>query len=169
MTSIRMHSILSALIVGCLLTVSLNSASAEKKKFIYTKIARQTIAETKIYPGNDREMIEGVYADTLKSSESEWDGIEERVYGHEVILTNGTGKHYGTAVDIFRDGDKLFQNYSGGHKTTGQGDAQETIYEGSAEIVGGTGKYKNAKGTLTYRTKVSKQGIEEVDTVELEY
>jgi len=160
--------LLIAVLTSCLLALPAVADAAEKKKITYGKTSRTTISEIKSGPGSGREFVQGVYSDTLKSSDPEWNGIEERVFDQSEQV-EGTGTHRGTAVDIFRNGDVLYQNYSGSHKTTVRGDSWETTYQGTAEIVGGTGKYKNAKGKLTYRGRFTPQGIEEEDIVEMEY
>ncbi|MFO1349520.1 MAG: hypothetical protein U1F68_02075 [Gammaproteobacteria bacterium] len=96
--------LLTTLAVACFLVLAISvEAIAEKKKLTYGKVSRQTISELKIYPGN-RELVQGVYSDTLKSSDPDWNGIEERVFEQDEQETDGTGTHRGTAVDIFRDG-----------------------------------------------------------------
>jgi hypothetical protein len=160
--------LLIAVLASCLLALPTSADAGEKKKLTYGKTSRTTISEIKSTSGNGREFVQGVYSDAVKSSDPDWNGIEERVFD-QTEGVNGTGTHRGTAVDIFRNGDQLFQNYIGSHKTTVTGDSWETAYQGTAEFVGGTGKYKNAKGKLTYRGKFTPQGIEEEDIVELEY
>lgn len=146
--------------------------AAEKRKIAYTKTARQTVMEAKMPAGGipERELVQSVYIDTCKSADREFDGMEERVYGQDENSAGGNGIHRGYAVDRLRSGDELFQRYEGRHRFVAKdGGAWEVTYEGKAEIIGGTGKYRNAQGWLDYKGRITPEGVSEEDVGEIVY
>ena len=144
-------------------------AAAEKRKFTYHKSGvRIMITESKVnlrdVPGH--ELVQGIYVDAITSAEAEFNGMEERVHEQSESIA-GTGTHHGLAVDTLKSGDAFFQFYRGSHKAAADG---SYTYEGTAEIRGGTGKFKNAKGKITYKGRGTPDGVmNEEDIVEIEY
>ncbi len=63
----------------------------------------------------------------------------------------GNGTNFGTAVDRLANGESIFWQFRGTHRT----DAKDgsSSFEGVGTIVGGTGKYRNSKGSEVYRGK----------------
>jgi hypothetical protein len=146
---------------------------AEKGKFTYTKElgSRQTLTSQKVYPGDvaGHEMEQAIQADKYTTTDREYQGATGLISDHSDSV-NGTGIHRGTAIDTLKNGDKVFWKYSGQHKTTMKADgAWETTGEGMADITGGTGKYKNAKGKSPYRFKASPEGYFEEGVQEWEF
>ena len=82
----------------------------------------------------------------------------------------GNGMHRGYSIDELKSGDQIFQRYEGTHKlVVKDGGAWEVTYQGKAEIIGGTGKYKNARGQLKYKGRITADGTTEDDTGDIEY
>lgn len=68
----------------------------------------------------------------------------------------GVGTNFGTAVDTLANGGSVFWQFRGTHKTDQNGGASS--FEGVGTIVGGTGKYVNARGREVYRGKATGTG-----------
>jgi len=68
----------------------------------------------------------------------------------------GTGTNFGTAVDTLAGGESIFWQFRGTHKTDPKDGGSS--FEGMGTIVGGTGKYRNAKGREVYRGRASTAG-----------
>ena len=156
-----------AVALASLITVTSPAESAEK--FTYTKNARQFLAETKINPGGapGRELAQSMFVDT-KTTSTGWDLLEERGINQDDQV-DGSGKHAGVAVDIMKNGDTVFQVYSGTHKMTmKEGGAREVNYQGTMQFKGGTGKYKNATGKGTYKGRITPDSFQETGEGELQ-
>ena len=139
-----------------LVAVANVAVAGEKQKITYTKNARQMFAETKINPGGaaGRELAQMMYVDSIATA-SGWNLLEERGINQDDQI-EGSGKHKGVAVNIMKNGDTVFQVYTGTHKTTvKEGGAWEVNYQGTMQFNGGTGNYKNAKGKGTYKGRVT--------------
>ncbi len=65
--------------------------------------------------------------------------------------TKGTGSHSGWYEWIGKGGDKLFGSYRGTHVTEGS----VTTWRGTANIIGGTGRYANATGSADYKGRAT--------------
>ena len=161
--------VLSTLAIG-LATVA---EAGEKKKFNYTKKGpRITVVETKMAAvgAPERELVQGVYIDSCKSSDPEFDGMKEYIFNQDENGVGGIGMHRGYTIDELKNGDKIFQRYEGTHKlVVKDGGAWEVTWQGKAEIIGGTGKYKNARGQLKYKGGMTADGVTEEDIGEFEY
>jgi hypothetical protein len=148
------------------------SQAGEKEKFTFTKeVAPTTLSETKmpLPDAPNHEYVQGVYSFPIKSSNPEWDGINEIGYG-QVDQIAGTGRHWGIGQFFLKSGDQVWYRYQGTHKTvTKDSGAWETTFEGSADFVGGTGKYKNVNGKVTYQGKDTAEGTMEELHAEMEY
>ena len=158
----------SAMAIG-LATVA---EAGEKKKFNYTKNARQTVVETKMAVGGipERELVQGIYIDSCQSPDRDFEGMKERVYNQDENGAGGNGMHRGYSIDELKSGDQIFQRYEGTHKlVVKDGGAWEVNYQGKAEIIGGTGKYKNARGQLKYKGRFTADGMTEENTGDIEY
>jgi hypothetical protein len=117
----------------------------------------------------NHEYVQGVYSFPIKSSNPEWDGINEIGYG-QVDQIAGTGRHWGIGQFFLKSGDQVWYRYQGTHKTvTKDSGVWETTFEGSADFVGGTGKYKNVNGNVTYQGKDTAEGTMEELHAEMEY
>jgi hypothetical protein len=76
---------------------------------------------------------------------------------YDRILGNGTYKGYGT--HIHTNGDVHHNKWEGTMATKIVNDQSVSTYQGIWEITGGTGKWKNARGSGTYKGKVITSGI----------
>ena len=165
---IGVTTLLAAVTIG----LAASAGAAEKKKLVYSKTARQTVMEAKMAAGGipERELVQSVYIDTCRSADREFDGMEERVYGQDENSAGGNGIHRGYAVDQLKSGDQLFQRYEGRHRFVAkEGGTWEVTYEGKAEVIGGTGKYKNAHGWIDYKGRITPDGLTEEDVGEIAY
>jgi hypothetical protein len=148
----------------------IGTANAEKVKFHFTKNARQMHAETKtnLKSGEPRELSRYFYVDKIEKSEG-LALVEERGIDTD-DQTDGSGTHSGVAADILQSGEELYQKFSGTHKTTTKADGSwEANYEGESIIQGGTGKYKNARGKIRYKGRITSNSFFEEDVGEVEY
>ena len=66
-------------------------------------------------------------------------------------LVKGNGTHRGYSKAVYPDGDVIRNTYEGKVTTTHLSKGKTiTTFEGTFSIIGGTGKYENAKGGGTY-------------------
>ena len=79
----------------------------------------------------------------------------------------GAGTNFGTAVDTLTSGESVFWQFRGTHKTDPKDGA--STFEGTGVIVGGTGKYKNAKGREVYRGRATAAGCKTEGEAEWDY
>jgi hypothetical protein len=152
--------VLFAFCTGGLVSV----ASAEKIDVKFTKNARAMYAETKMNPDGaaGREIARYFYVDQINMSQG-LDFVEERGHDRDDQI-EGSGTHSGTAVDTLKDGDEIYQTFSGIHKTTTKANGSwEVNYHGVSIITGGTGPYKNAKGKLNYKGRITQDSFHEED------
>ena len=76
----------------------------------------------------------------------------------------------GVSALITTSGDEVYQSFSGTHKTITKSDgAWEATYQGVSTIRGGTGKYKNAQGTLHYKGRITADSFFEEDEGVIRY
>ena len=158
-----------ALTLLTVLSIGLSAGvdAAEKGKFKWMHTGRVTISETKSTPVPDYELVQGTYADPIKSESTKFDMIDSRIVNQDETIS-GNGKHRGIEIDIFRNGDTATQRYEGTHKvTTKEGGAWEVNYEGKFEYISGTGRFKNIKGGGTYRGRVTPDSLTEQDEADL--
>ena len=80
---------------------------------------------------------------------------------------HGAGTNFGTAVDMLTSGESVFWQFRGSHKTDPNDGA--STFEGTGVIVGGTGKYKNAKGREVYRGRATAAGCKTEGEAEWDY
>lgn len=79
----------------------------------------------------------------------------------------GAGTNFGTAVDMLANGESIFWQFRGTQKVDPK-DGTST-FEGTGVIVGGTGKYKNARGREVYRGKATAAGCRTEGEAEWDY
>jgi hypothetical protein len=148
------------------------SAQAEKKKFTYTRIGQQIISESKVSPGDfpNHELVQSIWLrlpEHYKNSDPELK--EAWVYNQEDSIA-GSGSHRGRWIGTDKDGDKIFSQYEGTHKTVDKGDGSwEATFEGKWQWTGGTGKYKNIKGGGSYKGRITPKDLIEEAEGEMEY
>lgn len=163
---------LTALIAILIASLSLMASAAEKRKIQYTKVARQTLSETKMAVGQipGHEFVSQHFLDTMKpTGNPAWDVLQEHVFNNDRNV-DGKGTHRGYSIDIFKSGDQAFCWYEGTHTlTTKDGGAWELNYQGKCDFFGGTGKFKNLKGSVNYKGHVTPESFTEDNQGEVEY
>jgi hypothetical protein len=94
---------------------------------------------------------------TTTSSDPDWNETEQIAY-HQADDVAGTGTHRGYFRRFHKNGDTDYGSYEGTHKTSVKEDGSwETTWEGAWKTHGGTGKFKNIKGSGTGRGKATAQ------------
>ena len=158
--SIISTAILSLLVVS----LSFSAQAAEKKKIMGTNKHGPFISSTVVPlgPGDDPKhelIVLRIRRDTTTSSDPDWNDTEQIVYD-QVDQVAGTGTHSGYYVRFHKNGDTEYGTYEGTHKTTVKEDGswEMSTWEGTYKIIGGTGKFKNIKGSGTYRGKATAEG-----------
>ena len=146
-----------------------------KKKIMGTNKLGPLISRTVVPPGpgddpNHELVVLAIRRDTTTSPDPEWNGTEQIVYlqADEVA---GTGTHRGYYRRLHKNGDIDYGPFEGTHKTTFKEDGSflEATWQGTYKITGGTGKFKNAKGSGTYRGKATAEGASTDFEGEIEY
>jgi hypothetical protein len=99
-----------------------------------------------------------MYRATTTSSDPDWNETEQIVYEQDDQVA-GTGTPRGYYVRLHKNGDIEYGTYEGMTKTTLKEDGSflEATWEETYKITGGTGKFKNVKGSGTYRGKATAQ------------
>lgn len=144
------------------------AAAAEKVDVKFTKNARAMHAETKAAGAAGREIVRYFYVDQINMSQG-LDFVEERGHDRDDQV-EGTGTHSGVALDVLRNGDEIYQTFSGSHKTTTKADGSwEVTYQGVSIISSGTGPYKNAKGKLNYKGRITETSFHEENEGQISY
>lgn len=80
---------------------------------------------------------------------------------------HGAGTNFGTAVDTLASGESIFWQFRGTHRTDPKDGA--STFEGTGVIVGGTGKFKSARGRESYRGNVTAAGCKTEGEAEWDY
>jgi hypothetical protein len=158
--SIILTAILSLLVVS----LSFSAQAAEKKKIMGTNKHGPLISRTVVppAPGDDpkHELVALlVRRDTTTSPDPEWNDTEQIVYEQSDGVA-GTGTVRGYYVRLHKNGDTDYGPFEGTFKTTFKEDGswETTTWEGTYKVTGGTGKFKNIKGSGTYRGKATAEG-----------
>ena len=111
-------------------------------------------------PGDDPKhdlVVLAIYRATTTSSDPDINGSELISY-EQADQVAGTGTHRGYYVRIYKDGDRDYGTYEGTFKTSVKEDGSwETTWENTWKCIGGTGKFKNIKGSGTDRGKATAQ------------
>src|SRR5215831_14708739 len=133
--------------------------AAEKKKITGVNNFGPHVAQTTSLPGDvpNHEIGQSIRLDTVSSPDPDFDGSRYVNY-EQVDQVAGTGSHRGYGRQITRSGDEIYQKWEGSHKTIVRDGAWESTFQGTFQYVGGTGKFKNIRGSGTYRGTVTAQG-----------
>lgn len=102
------------------------------------------------------------------SSDPDWDGSTVTGIG-QFDMVKGNGQIWGYNVRTFKSGDKVFTKFKLSLKRNSDGDQSPAMAEGSAEILGGTGKFENIKGSVTLTGQLSPVAGAFTETLEIEY
>ena len=142
--------------------------SPMKKKISGTnKPAGPPISRTVVPPGPGDDpkhdlVVLAIYRATTTSSDpnSAYLNESELMAYEQADEVAGTGTQRGYYVRFHKNGDTEYGTYEGTHKTTVKEDGswEMSTWEGTYKIIGGTGKFKNIKGSGTYRGKATAEG-----------
>jgi hypothetical protein len=156
-------------------SLSFSAQAAEKKKVMGTNKQGPWISRTFVPPGPGddpkHELVAlAIRRDTTTSPDPDLNGTEQIVYDQSDSVA-GTGTHRGYYFRLRKNGDTEYGSYEGTHKTTFKEDGSflEATWEGTYKVLGGTGKFKNAKGSGTDRGKATAEGASTDFEGELEY
>jgi hypothetical protein len=130
-----------------------------KKKLMGTNKPDPPISRTVLSPGDDpqHELVLMIRRDITTSSDSDWNETEQFSYEQDDHVA-GTGTHKGYFRRFHKNGETDYGTYEGMHKTSVKADGSwEMTWEGTYKSTGGTGKFKNIKGSGTYRGKATAQ------------
>ena len=106
----------------------------------------------------NHEVGQEVQLSDIKFSNPAFKVKEEWVY-NQFNFVGGSGPHRGMWVDWHEDGAQTFGTFEGAQKTVVNSDSSWTAsWEGTYKYTGGTGKFKNIKGSGTYKGKASSSG-----------
>jgi hypothetical protein len=137
------------------LSLSAIPAAAEKREQTYTKTNFRTASKSVIPIGDGHELIQEVVVADIKYSNPDFKIKDEWTYNHN-DLVNGSGPTKGFYVDTHEDGSQTYGDYVGTLKVVTKSDGSwEASWEGMYKYLGGTGKFKNIKGSGTYKGSMS--------------
>jgi hypothetical protein len=174
MTQLR-RGVVGVIAAFVVVSLSFSAQAAEKKKVMGTNKQGPWISRTFVPPGPGDDPKHELVAlqirrDTTTSPDPDLNGTEQIVYDQSDSVA-GTGTHRGYFVRHYKNGDIDYGTYEGTHKTTFKEDGSflEATWEGTYKVIGGTGKFKNAKGSGTYRGKATAEGASTDFEGEIEY
>ena len=131
-----------------------------KKKIAGTNKHTAPISRTVVSLGDDPKhelVVLEIFQETTTSSDPDHNETEQIVYGQS-DLVEGTGTTRGYFRRLFKNGDTDYGSYEGTQKTSVKEDGSwERTWEGKWKTHGGTGKFKNIKGSGTARGKATAQ------------
>ena len=143
-----------------------------KKRIKGTNKNGPPIVRTVVSPGDDPKhevVVLLIRRDTTTSPDPDWNETEQIVY-QQSDEVEGTGTHRGYYRRLHKNGETDYGPYEGTHKTTVKEDGSwETTWEGTYKVIGGTGKFKNIKGSGTFRGKATAEGFLDELEGEAEY
>ena len=124
-------------------------------------------------PGDDPKhelVLLEISRNTTTSSDPDWNETEQIDYS-QADQVAGTGTNRGYFRRLHKNGDIDYGTFENTHKTSFKEDGSwlETTWEGTYKVIGGTGKFKNAKGSGTYRGKATAEGASSDWEGEVEY
>jgi hypothetical protein len=155
--------------------LSFSAQAGEKKKVMGTNKFGPTISKTVVPPGPGDDpkhelTVLAIYRATTTSSDPNLNGSELIVY-EQADEVAGTGTATGYFRRLYKDGDTDYGTYEATVKTTVKEDGswEATTWEATWKMHGGTGKFKNIKGSGTTRGKATAQESSEEFEGEVEY
>jgi hypothetical protein len=118
----------------------------------------QTISETSATvpdkPGHVVKQLTTIFKTLSPNLGESW---VNQVGQEDNVGPDGTHRGYGT--NHYPNGDMIYYSYEGAGKTTTKdGGDFEVVAQGKFSWLGGTGKYKNIKGSGTYTCKFTPKG-----------
>ena len=141
--------------------------AAEKKSLTYFNQTGPILSRTSASPGDkpDHEIIQATRQDMTTSPDPDWNEVPVLNYGQSDLI-GGSGTVSGYAIRTHKNGDKTFYRYQGKLRAVTEGGDKYTVGEGTVDLIGGTGKFVNAKGSGTW--KAGKGGLSTIK-MDLEY
>ena len=143
-----------------------------KKKITGTNKHTAPISRTVVSLGDDPKhelVLLEIGRQTTTSSDPDWNKTEQNDYTQADEVA-GTGTHRGYFRRLHKNGDIDYGSYEGTQKTTVKEDGSwEKTWEGKWKTHGGTGKFKNIKGSGTARGKATAEGASTEWEGEVEY
>src|SRR5271165_3907992 len=165
----------ATLILPALASLSFSAQAAEKKKVTGTNKFGPAICRTVVPlgPGDDPKhelVVLAIYRATTTSPDPDINGSELIAYEQSDQVA-GTGTHWGYFRRLYKDGDTDYGTYEGTVKTSFKEDGswEATTWENTWKVTGGTGKFKNTKGSGTGRGKTTAQESLDEFEGEVEY
>lgn len=153
-------TIVSGLCFATFWTIAPIANAAEKIEQTSSKSNPRIVSRNAIALADvpNHEVGQEVQLSEIKFSHPAFKVKEEWVY-NQFNFVGGSGPHWGLFVDVHEDGSQTFGKYEGAQKTVANSDGSWTAtWEGTYKYIGGTGKFKNVKGSGTYRGKASSAG-----------
>lgn len=138
-----------ALLATTIGSFQLMAEAVEKKEHNYVKTNYRTASKTVVVVGDvpNHELSQEMSIADIKYSNPDFKIKNEWTYIHSDTI-DGTGKQTGYYFDTHEDGSTTYGNFQGTVKTTTQGDGSwESVWEGTFQYLGGSGKFKNIKGS----------------------
>jgi hypothetical protein len=131
--------------------LSLLSGNVLAREMTYSTKMGAVLSRTVFTPGDKpgHELVQTVRTDMTSGADADWNETSVTNYGQS-DLVDGSGTVSGYAVRTHKNGDKTYYRYEGKIRATGTGSARETVGEGTVELIGGTGRFANAKGNGTF-------------------
>lgn len=148
-----------AAVLAALVAVFIGHAApaAEKKSISGTKTTKRVVSREMIYPGDDPRHVMTllVREDVISSPDPDWNDLEATAY-EEGDHGGEAGSHKGYLVVRHKNGDLSYLRYQGSDKIAATADGGwEVSSEGKMQIAGGTGAYKDTKGSGKYKGKTT--------------
>ena len=137
----------------------MGDAVAEKSEQTYVKTNVRNTAKSvfTVDEGRKHEITQQVGIGDMKGSNPDFRVKEEWTYTHSDTI-DGTGTERGYFLDTHEDGSHTYGTFEGAIKQSSKPDGSwEVVWEGTYKYAGGSEKYKNIKGSGTYRGKSSSQ------------
>ena len=156
-------------------SLSFSAQAAEKKKIMGTNKWGPAISKTVMPPGPGDDpkhelTVLAIYRATTTSPDPDFNETEIIAYEQKDQVA-GTGPKRGYFRRLHQNGDIDYGTYEGTDKTTFKEDGswEATTWENTWKSIGGTGKFKNFKGSGTSRGKATAQESLEEFEGEVEY
>lgn len=167
MNALLTHASASLTLLAVVLALVSPAAMAEKKTITYDNTMGPVLSRTSASPGDrpDHEIIQATRQDMTTSPDPDWNEVPALNYGQSDLVA-GNGNVSGYAIRTHKNGDKSFYSYQGKLKVVTEDGAKYTVGEGTVNLIGGTGKFANAKGSGTWKS--GKGGVATV-RMDLEY
>ena len=168
-------SVFSALMMTLALVFCLSVQAGETKTVTFSKSESSTVLSKSVLTPGDHpkhELSQRVQVNySTQSSDPEFSVKEERVYMQMDSMPEG-GTNRGVINYLHENEDQTFYTFEGGYKITKKEDGTiEVTYQGDVQVIGGTGKFENIKGSGKLEGKFTpgKPGGFDATTINFEY